>query len=41
MEDFFKQQKRLNMLFDVIVVLGFAFTLFVIICRLLILAIGL
>jgi hypothetical protein len=41
MEDYFKQQRRMAMLYDVIVFVGFAFILFVIICRLVILTIGL
>ena len=41
MEDFLKQQRRMNMFFDALIFMGIAFALFAIICRVLILTIGL
>jgi len=38
MEDFFKQQKRMNFLYDLICAVGFVLTLFVITCKILMIA---
>ncbi len=39
MKDYFKQQRRMNMLYDAIVFVGIAFALFVITCRIILIAV--
>jgi hypothetical protein len=39
MNDFFKQQRRMNMLYDAITFVGIALVIFVIICRIILIAV--
>lgn len=40
MKEFFKQQRRMNMLYDAVCFVGFAFILFLVICRIILIAVN-
>jgi hypothetical protein len=39
MEDFFKQQRRMNMFYDAFTFVGIAFGIFIIICKIILIAV--